>query len=143
MRNQRLIILAALTFVAVLSVGRGIMNLSRGKKIQNSPPQNLNPPVPVSGIKIPEGKNGSKRTAFQIWGRNPFTFEEQGSQEKAPGIFLNGIVWDRKKPQAVINGSIVEPGDEIAGFTVVDIKQNAVVLNNGAGNLDVKLGHKK
>ena len=143
MRNPRLIILGALSFVALLSVVKGITNLSKGRHAENqikveSP--SFSSPAHQNFVKE---KNVNPRTAFQVWGRNPFSFEEQGSQEKAPGIFLNGSAWDTKKPQAIINGSIVEAGDEIVGFTVIEIRQNAVVLNNGAANLEIKLGHRK
>ena len=143
MRNPRLIILGALSFIAVLSVVKGITNLSKGKHVENqikAESQTVSSSINQNSVKE---KGANTKTAFQVWGRNPFNFEERGSEEKAPGIFLNGIVWDQKKPQAIINGSIVEAGDEIAGFTVIEIKQNAVVINNGAGNLEVKLGHKK
>ncbi|MCM8782300.1 MAG: general secretion pathway protein GspB [Candidatus Omnitrophica bacterium] len=45
-----------------------------------------------------------------------------------PKLLLNGIMYLAKKPQAIINGSIVEEGDMVSGATVMKIEKNSVVL---------------
>ncbi len=43
-------------------------------------------------------------------------------------VILGGIAYSEARPNAVINGSIVTPGDMIAGFTVVAITVDHVEL---------------
>jgi len=55
-------------------------------------------------------------------------------------LILNGIIWDPKDPKAVINNTIVEVGDKINGFEVVEIDELKVIVNDGSGGLVLRLG---
>jgi len=56
------------------------------------------------------------------------------------GLILSGIIWDKDKPSAIINNSIVELGDTVSGNIVVDIRQDRVILNDGSNTFELKLG---
>lgn len=76
------------------------------------------------------------RTRHAKWGRDPFTLQSINASGRA---ILNGIIWDIERPLSIINNEIVKIGDKIAGNTVIDIKQDKVILNNGVGNFEVRL----
>lgn len=46
-----------------------------------------------------------------------------------PNFILNGIMYLRDVPQAIINNSLVREGDVVSSATVVKINKNSVVLN--------------
>jgi len=48
-------------------------------------------------------------------------------------------MWDKEKPMAIINGEIVKIGGNVSGNTVVDIKQDRAILNDGAIDFELKL----
>lgn len=76
------------------------------------------------------------RSSYQEWGRNPFELDA----EKSQGSILSGILWDRGNPQAVINGEIVDIGTKAGLYTVVDIQNDRVILNDGAKDFEIILG---
>lgn len=50
-------------------------------------------------------------------------------EEKAPSLFLTGIIQGYGRPAAIINERIVEEGDFIRGARVIEIGQGEVRLN--------------
>lgn len=90
---------------------------------------------------IPTGKRRRERakTAYTAWGRNPFIIEPS-AKGVISKLSLEGIVWDEKEPKALINNVVVGIGDEIGGNTVVDIKQDKVILSNKSTNFELRLG---
>ena len=59
------------------------------------------------------------------------------------GLSLNGIVWDEENPKAIINGAIIGIGDKLGVNTIVDIKKDRVILNDGAADFELILGYKR
>ena len=51
-------------------------------------------------------------------------------ESKSKGFKLNGIMYDDKKPLAIINGRLVGVGDRIQGHRVLAIEQNSVRLED-------------
>jgi hypothetical protein len=73
--------------------------------------------------------------------RDPFTSNPVPSvKASAYGVQLSGIVWDKDKPMAIINGRVVKVGDNVDGRMVSVIKQDRVVLNDGISEIELKLG---
>ena len=70
--------------------------------------------------------------------RDPFSM--QPIKVTSDGLYLSGIAWEEKNSTAIINGKIVKAGDEIDGKTVVDIKKDRVILNDGIRNIQLNLG---
>ncbi len=70
------------------------------------------------------------------WGRDPF-FKAKGSDpiisnsdNNQTGWILNGILYDKKSPTAVINKKIVKLGDKINGAKIIKITKTKVVLKD-------------
>jgi len=58
----------------------------------------------------------------------------------AQGISLNGIIFNKDMPVAVINNTIAKEGDLIANNTkIVSIKRDSVILNDGSKDFELKL----
>jgi len=47
-----------------------------------------------------------------------------------PKITINGIIWDRSSPYAILNNDIYGEGDLIQGYTVQTIQDTMIVLAN-------------
>ena len=47
-----------------------------------------------------------------------------------PKITINGIIWDRSAPYAILNNDIYGEGDQIGGYTVQTIQDTMIVLGN-------------
>ena len=56
-----------------------------------------------------------------------------------PALVLNGIMYLDEKPQAIINGYILEEGDAINGSTVMLIDKDYVLLNSNDSKVKLKL----
>jgi hypothetical protein len=52
---------------------------------------------------------------------------------------LQGIVWSRERPTAVINGVVLGPGETVAGFTLLRVEPRAVVLGDGEREIELRL----
>ncbi len=67
------------------------------------------------------------------WGTDPFLktpgFAHEKQEETLP--VLDGVVYSRTEPMAIINGESVLVGDRIDGRTVQSIGRNYVVLKKG------------
>jgi hypothetical protein len=73
--------------------------------------------------------------------RDPFTAVPIVS-EKVPqsGVDLTGILWDKDKPLAIIDGEVVKKGERVGSKTIIDIKKDRVILSDGAVFSELKLG---
>jgi hypothetical protein len=54
-------------------------------------------------------------------------------------LYLSGILWDEKDPTAIINDRIVGIGDRFGVYSVVNIKQDRVILNDGFSDFELRL----
>ena len=52
---------------------------------------------------------------------------------------MNGIIWNKTKPKAMIGDAIVVKGDTIGANKVVDIQPNRVILNDGTKDFELKI----
>lgn len=97
--------------------------------------------APVVRQIIPIKRRAAK-TNFVSWGRSPFILR-RSSISAVKKLVLNGIMWDKENPLAVINDEVVKIGAEIGKNTVVDIKEDSVILNDGTNNFKLRLGQGK
>lgn len=73
--------------------------------------------------------------------RDPFAVGSITSSETSSSeIQLNGILWDKSGSLAIINHTIVKIGDKIGENTLVDIKEDGIILNDGSHDFELKLG---
>ena len=75
------------------------------------------------------------KTSYVDWGRNPFT-----PSESPKASVLEGIMWDAKNPQAIINGNILGIGEKVGSGVIVDIQKTSVIIKNGAIEKEYRLG---
>ena len=62
------------------------------------------------------------------WNRDPFA---RGRTGAVGGFTLSGILWDAQQPIAIINGQMLQVGEELDGYRVADIGQDHVSLTDG------------
>lgn len=73
------------------------------------------------------------------WSRDPFSGKIYFSQEGGSGLSLTGIIWDKKKPQALINDEVCAKGDKVGKYTVITIEKNGVILSDGVAQTELKI----
>ncbi|MDD5431888.1 MAG: general secretion pathway protein GspB [Candidatus Omnitrophica bacterium] len=75
------------------------------------------------------------------WARCPFGGKIYGTREGTQDLKVAGIIWDNDPVGrfCIINNSVVKVGEKAEGFTVVEIKENSVVLTDGKKNIELKL----
>ncbi|MBU1783979.1 MAG: hypothetical protein KKG95_01365 [Candidatus Omnitrophica bacterium] len=52
---------------------------------------------------------------------------------------LGGIMYSPSKPQAILNGRIVEKGDAVGEFTVDNILPDVVKISSGEDKFDLRM----
>jgi len=72
--------------------------------------------------------------------RDPFTAAPIISEKSIKsGVVLTGILWDKDKPMAIIDGNIVKVGQRVGNQTVMEIKRDRVILTDGEVLAEIKL----
>lgn len=66
------------------------------------------------------------------WSRDQINrFKDQEPKVRSStvaGLTLSGIIWDRKKPLAIINDRVVSVGDTVKGSVILEILKDMVVF---------------
>ncbi len=133
MKRNKIVLLIFLGVAVIVSLTHGIFISSR----KNIPRQSK---VELSVDR--ESPSGTRRGAskFTSWPRNPFVPKLKEAKVEVR-IVLNGIVWDAHKPVAMINDKVLAAGESFNDkITVVQIKPDRVILNNGESDFELKLG---
>ena len=63
--------------------------------------------------------------------RDPFTFGARKASVKrigSPAVSLNGILWDATHPLAIVGDETVAVGDRVAGWKVVEIREDGMAI---------------
>lgn len=137
--DRRLIISVVLGAAAVFSLIYGITAPS--KAICHAAPgreKAFEKKEAGEAVKVDLSLRRPRRSKYTSWQRSPF-IEAKVSVTGLYKLTLNGIVWDEENPRAIINGQIVSVGDVMEGITIVEIKKDGVVLNDGVKNFEVKI----
>ena len=72
--------------------------------------------------------------------RDPFTAAPIISEKNMQsGFALTGILWDKIKPLAIIDGDVVKKGGRVGNKVVVEIKRDRVILSEGQELFEIKL----
>lgn len=93
--------------------------------------------------KKPETKKEIKYTGFSAK-RDPFSLPtkivkllehpekiaeaELGADITLPKVDIQGIIWSKRFPQVIINGSVMSPGDFLEEFEIKEIRRNGIIL---------------
>lgn len=134
--DKKLLLLIGLGGLAVLSLVYGVVTPSKARRGAS---ETSTPVSSTSKIRMPLERE-IKRSSHPSWGRNPFS---QPGAEVLKRPTLSGIAWDEKSPSAIINDQIVGVGDQIGGSTVVAIRPNSVVLNDGEHDFELSVSRQK
>ncbi|MCK5580665.1 MAG: hypothetical protein KAJ18_05260 [Candidatus Omnitrophica bacterium] len=113
----------------------------------------------VAGSPVEE----KKVSRYKEWGSNPFFREAvhvkqaevdeesvsvKAEQEIVPvkideQFVVNGLFWNETKPSAIINDEVVGIGAAIGSYTVVDIRQDVILLNDGVRDFELRISDAK
>lgn len=140
MINKKVIILIVLSICALFSIIYGLTAAPRLRS-RSLPGQDElvireEARIAKEAMKL---ERVTERTEFAEYKKNPFIPKVKHAEAKRD-VILNGILWDKTTPAAIINNEVVGVGDVIEGNTVVGITPNKVILNNGAGDFELTLG---
>lgn len=96
------------------------------------PPAPVRPNGSATGTQHPPGNDSGGSVAL-------------GSASSADlgggrSLELQGVVWNTRSPSAVINGTLMEPGDSVEGFELVRIEPRVAVLSDGRREITLSLG---
>lgn len=148
MRKKELIELS-ITGVLLVVMIFGLANAAKKSRARNT--KAVSPAVATLAIAPsaqPDQKTSSKdlynslekHTELIELKRDPFSAApiviEKDTQS---GVALSGILWDKDKPMAIIEGQIVRVGQHVGNQTVMEIKRDRVILSDGEVFSEVKL----
>lgn len=87
-----------------------------------------------------ERKNIEESLVKQDWGRDPFfPSASMISSSDLGGVVLNGIVWDKENPYAIINDDVVKVGDTIGDIGIVEINEKSVTVEQDGKKYTLEL----
>ncbi|HNX81754.1 MAG TPA: hypothetical protein PKL77_06365 [Candidatus Omnitrophota bacterium] len=100
-------------------------------------------PVPVSAAPfVSPSLDRQKNEKLQgPWVRDPFSGQSYTPNEGGVALELKGVIWDEKTPQALVNDSIVQIGDSIGPYKIVNITAQSIVIQDGLIQKEIKLEH--
>ncbi len=85
---------------------------------------------PVIKEKRPVALKPVKKPDTEIIPSTPNKPEVEPEKKKPipplPNITINGIIWDSDRPQAIINGHIIDIGDAILQIEITDIRKTEI-----------------
>ena len=136
MQNKKLIIAIVLGIGAVFSVFYGVTSKPKARSHAGSAISAAAPEEPGPAGSVAAVKRLAKRSQFASWARSPFVHKSSGG---GVTLVLNGIVGSPKNPKAMIGDAVVGKGDKLGVYTVVDIGQNKVILNDGSKDIELKM----
>lgn len=138
-QDKKILILIIVSIAAFFSLLYGILTPSKIKRqiMSKTTAVSRRTQEVVTPIEkgLLEGR-GTARSAYQSWGRDPFS---PSAINRAVDLELNGILWDKESPKAIINEDIVGIGDIVKGNIIVDIRQDTVILNDGLSDFELTL----
>jgi hypothetical protein len=138
MQNKKSTLLIILGVAAAASLFYG-MTSTPGSRQKTQGPQAV--PAgegPSSVQRIVPQKRLAARSSFTSWGRDPFV--PKGIKKPAASRpTLDGIMWRKDNPKAIIGGEIVGVGNSVSGYTVTAIEPDSVVLHSGTEEITIEL----
>lgn len=133
MQDKKIVALIVLAILAVFSIIYGI-TAKPGARTADTAVFTPEKASPKEGALSVERR--AKRSQFNSWKRSPFV---SGGTSTSSNLVLSGIIWNKDRPKAMIGDAIVVKGSKIEGNTVVNIKPDRVILNDGTKDFELKL----
>ncbi|MCF7875082.1 MAG: hypothetical protein K9L87_00960 [Candidatus Omnitrophica bacterium] len=130
--NSKKIILVTLIFIVFALAFILAYNFSSFKKIVSSGIRKNS-----SATELIE-ETGAEKTKDILEGRRKTAAKKTKLKQSDSVYRLEGVVFDKDNPFAIINGKRVFKGDKISGFTISKIKIDSVELTDpGSGRVEV------
>ena len=73
--------------------------------------------------------------------RDPFVFGVTTGSAAQYDYVLTGILWDAARPLAIMGATTLAVGDRIAGWLVVDIQRDQIIVQRGAQQEPITVGN--
>lgn len=143
MKKNTLEITITIVLVIVLIFALGNVFKNRKKGIVKAKPIKIATPA--------EEKTSAAAGSMKSWkelekfaenlkcARDPFTYAPTYSAGGSGDLKLDGILYDKESPKAMINGIILGVGERIDNYTVSAITPDSVLLTDGANEIELKL----
>jgi hypothetical protein len=140
MQDKKVIALIVLTVLAVISLIYGVTASpkSRANSAATAEGQVAIAPAQGAAKSVVSTGRRARRSQFKAWKRSPFAKGITASTT-TPALTLNGIIWNKVRPKAMIGDAIVVEGDTVGANKVVDIQQDRVILNDGTKDFELKI----
>ena len=139
MQNKKVIILAVLGIGATASLIYGIVTppqktsrIEQKREAVSYGDRKEGPSTAPAQVK-----RRAARTKFASWKRRPFV--PAGVPGKSSDLALSGILGAGANLKAMIGDAVVGKGDRVGNNTVIDIKKDRVILNDGTKDFELKL----
>mgnify|MGYP001595937369 CR=1 FL=1 len=137
MRDKKVVALIVLIVLAIISLIYGVTASPKGRAKNTTVIDSRAALASRGAEKVVSTKRRAKRSQFKTWKRNPFVTGQTALTKTK--LTLNGIIWNKTKPKAVIGDAIVVKGDIIGADKVVDIQPDRVILNDGTKDFELKI----
>ena len=141
MQDKKIIALIVLAVLAVVSL---IYGVTANPKSRAHVPAAAGGQIAVVSTQAQVPANNAiattrraKRSQFTTWKRSPFA--DGRSSVTSTELVLNGIIWNKTKPKAMIGDVMVAKGETVGGNKVIDIQPKKVVLNDGTKNFELTI----
>jgi len=137
-KNKKLIVSIIVGGIAVLGMVFGVVvSRGSGNSWSDKTGNSLSTGSKLPGKNI-QTKRRAKKTEFTSWKRSPFISQEVIAAPDVK-VVLKGVVWHNENPKALLNDEIMGIGEKIGGYTVVEITEDSVLLNDGTKDLRLKM----
>ncbi len=144
--KKQLIITAGLILVMVVAWANTFKLIANRKKTKKAPVAISAPAAASDSNKAPSAPIKKPVIIQRVedeedlsWGRCPFSGKVYYGESKALDLKLSGVLWDQDNPQAIINGEILEVGQRIGKFTIIEIHSEGVIISDGTSKFELKI----
>lgn len=140
MQNKKIFTLIILSVIAVVVMARGITARPRLRQGTESGEAGIYREGRAAGLNpstVGTVKRRAKRSQFASMGRNPFVPKESGAFFSR--MVLGGIVRSGKGFKAMIGDVVVGKGDKVGGSTIIEVRENGVILNDGTKDFELTM----
>ena len=86
----------------------------------------------------------AKKAVHASWGRDPFVSFVPLTRDglvKPVNLKLTAIIYNDKKPSAIVNNKIIYIGDSVDEQKVIDITKQYVILRGSSGSYKLEIGN--
>ena len=84
------------------------------------------PQVPKKESEIKEVISPVKEVPKPVKGQTSDLSRKIEKEVPLPKLTVTGVIWNSKRPQAIINQNVVDVGDDIEGVKIMGIRKTAI-----------------